>query len=102
VVQQQPVNLHKIIFTITCEGETLYDAQKFATDITGALENRYKGVLDGVTIEMTVEKKDVFKVDTDSVGFTDITTTVWDDKTPYTLTGNCDCKRTVNSFHHSL
>jgi len=78
--------MHKIIFTITCEGETLYDAQKLAMNVSGVLDD-YTVVKKGVTIETTVEK-DVVKIDIVSVGITDITSsTVWDDgKTPYTLT----------------
>lgn len=56
MVQQKPVSLYKIIFTITCKGETLYDAQKLAMNITAALEDGYKVVQDGVSVDMTTEK----------------------------------------------
>jgi len=56
MVQQKPASLHKIIFTITCEGETLYDAQKFASDVHVALRDYHISMKKGVTIDMTVEK----------------------------------------------
>jgi len=55
-LQQQPIGLHKIIFTITCEGETLYDAQKYASDVHVALRDHQISIKKGVSIEMTIEK----------------------------------------------
>jgi len=71
MVQQKPVSLHKIIFTITCEGDTLYDAQTRAMNVSAALED-YNLVNDQVTIEMTVEK-DAVQLDLISVSIDTVT-----------------------------
>jgi len=119
MVQQKPVGMHsecadgskpyKIIFTITCEGETLYDAQKLASDVHVALRDHQISMKKGVTIVMTVEQNKVFEKDSrfddpdlvypPPMSIPGIST---DNVTQSSWTGNCECKRTVHENRCAL
>ena len=96
MVQQKPVGMHKIIFTITCEGETLYDAQKIAGGVSSALETYGVKMPSAAKVEMAVEQN-VIPLDTTI----DTVTSTLPNDIQLSFTGNCECSGVEGKVHKS-